>query len=204
MKKKILLLTLLVALGCQANAFAAMPDNFASVSQEKGDQASNYIYSTDSKGQSVNYIVKGGTYGSTYTGTNVRSQPSPDVPTAATIEGGKICQILGYAENGWIRVLCKETENGDVVGWIREDLLNPADPTAAQEQPETESQTEQPAETSAEEIEVETEGGTDNTTMLLTPSSDVNIPETQPTEETEAAVETEPENTGMQSMLYLG
>ena len=193
MKKKIFLLTLLAALGCQANAFAAMPDNFASVSQEKGDQASNYIYSTDSKGQSVNYIVKGGTYGSTYTGTNVRSQPSPDVPTAATIEGGKICQILGYAENGWIRVLCKETANGDVVGWIREDLLNPADPTAAQEQPETESQTEQPAET-----------GTDNTTMLLTPSSDVNIPETQPTEETEAAVETEPENTGMQSMLYLG
>lgn len=143
----------LVALS--TTAMADLSGGFARTEALYGDKAPSYERKvTEYEAEDVTMIHCPPEDAVVYTDTHVRTNPSHNVPYDVIILPDSMVKVRGYANNDWCRVWVRTPDGVDHYGWIRSDLLNPADWSSGS----TNAQAEAPAtEATSTEIQVQEE-----------------------------------------------
>lgn len=130
--------------------YADLSDGYERVVSSYGENASKYIISIDDNGNEVKTVWCMEEDAAVYTETNIRTAPSADVERIATIGTDAKIKVWGYTDTGWCMVWCKDIDGSRYYGYIKGDLLNPADwkdssvtEPSQDEQSEAETQTEE-------------------------------------------------------------
>lgn len=99
-------------------------DSYESVVQGYGDRAGDYTYDTTAKGEAIQEVITfSKKEGKTYTETYIRKEASAESEHCTVIPKDTHVLIYGFTSNGWMKICCKNTELGDIYGYIRGDLL---------------------------------------------------------------------------------
>ena len=148
----------LVALS--TTAMADLSGGFARTEALYGDKAPSYERKvTEYEAEDVTMIHCPPEDAVVYTDTHVRTNPSHEVPYDVIILPDSMVKVRGYSNNDWCRVWVKTPDGVDHYGWIRSDLLNPADWSSGSTNAETEAaQAEAPTtEATSTEIQIQSE-----------------------------------------------
>ena len=119
----IMALTAMAPVAAHADAVGT----FAEVTSLYGTNAANYTYDITAAGEQVQEVILfTSTRRTTFTETHIREEASASSRSLVVLQDDVTVTIWGTTSNGWTKVFCENTEDGPVSGYIRSDLLNPA------------------------------------------------------------------------------